>query len=222
MKILLTLFSIIPIVLSLACASDSNSNKLPTAKEINGKFPEVNVPRGNFPEAKQLDANFPKAKQLKVKFPEPKFLDADFPEARLPQIKFPQIKIRESKDLMVITLPADVLFDFDKDEIRPDANQALQEIKETIAANYSNNSMQINGHTDSIAADEYNQDLSERRAMSVLLWLAEEGGISENRMQIVSYGEKFPIAPDTNSDGSDNSEGRQKNRRVEIVILKTK
>jgi len=222
MKILLTLFSIIPIVLSLACASDSNSKKLPTAKEINGKFPEVNMPRGNFPEAKQLDANFPKAKQLKVKFPEPKFLDADFPEARLPQIKFPQIKIRESKDLMVITLPADVLFDFDKDEIRPDANQALQEIKEAIAANYSNNSMQINGHTDSIAADEYNQALSERRAMSVLRWLAEKGGISENRMQIVGYGEKFPIAPDTNSDGSDNSEGRQKNRRVEIVILKTK
>ena len=220
MKILLTLFSLIPIVLSLACASDSNSKKLPTAKEINGKFPEVNMPRGNFPEAKQLDANFPKSKQLKVKFPEPKFLDADFPEAKFPEIKTLSVKVQENKDLTIITLPADILFDFDKADIRPDAEAALEEIKMAIANRYADNPMQINGHTDSVASDEYNQVLSERRSASVKRWLAEEGGVADSLMQTTGYGERHPATPNTNADGSDYPNGRQKNRRVEIVIKK--
>lgn len=228
----LKLILLICFVASFAsCAGESNSNKLPTAKEINaGKFPEANVPRGNFPEPKQLDPKFPEPKQLdpkfpeakrfKVNFPEPKFLDADFPEARLPLIKFSQTTVRQNKDFLVIVLPADVLFDFDKDEIRPDADAALREISQTIAADYAEKPLQVNGHTDSVASDEYNQDLSERRAFAVFKWLSEKGGIAPNRIQIVGFGEKFPVAPNQKTDGADDPDGRQKNRRVEIVIKK--
>ncbi len=76
----------------------------------------------------------------------------------------------------------------------------------------------IADHTDSKGSDAYNQRLSEKRAESVKKWLSENAGISADTIKTVGYGETRPMAPNANSDGSDNPEGRQKNRRVEIVI----
>ena len=67
---------------------------------------------------------------------------------------------------ITIRLPGSVLFDFDSDRIRPDAERTLAEVAEVLKA-YAQRPMRIEGHTDSVASDDYNQKLSERRAQSV-------------------------------------------------------
>jgi len=116
-----------------------------------------------------------------------------------------------------IELSGDVLFDFDKWDIRADAEESLKKVADIIET-YKSTKIVISGHTDSIGQEQYNQTLSEKRAQSVKNWLSENGGINPEIMETVGYGESKPVAPDTNSDGSDNPAGRQINRRVEILI----
>jgi outer membrane protein OmpA-like peptidoglycan-associated protein len=116
-----------------------------------------------------------------------------------------------------IELSGDVLFDFDKWNIRPDAEESLKKVAEVIKA-YKSAKVVISGHTDSIGPEEYNQTLSERRAESVKNWLSENGGINPEIVETVGYGESKPVALNTNTDGSDNPAGRQENRRVEILV----
>lgn len=116
-----------------------------------------------------------------------------------------------------IELSGDVLFDFDKWNIRPDAEESLKKVAEVIKA-YKSAKVVISGHTDSIGPEEYNQTLSERRAESVKNWLFENGGINPEIVETVGYGESKPVALNTNTDGSDNPAGRQENRRVEILV----
>jgi OmpA-OmpF porin, OOP family len=78
--------------------------------------------------------------------------------------------------------------------------------------------IEIGGHTDSKGNDDYNKKLSEARAQSVVDYLISKG-IEASRLSAVGYGEKHPIAPNTNDDGTDNPEGRQKNRRTEFKVL---
>ena len=113
---------------------------------------------------------------------------------------------------ITIRLPGSVLFDFDSDRIRPDAERTLTEVAEVMKA-YSARPMRVEGHTDSIASDEYNQKLSERRAQSVQKWLAANGGV-KGTVTPRGLGESKPVA------GNDTAAGRQLNRRVEIVIEK--
>lgn len=116
-----------------------------------------------------------------------------------------------------IELSGDVLFDFDKWDIRPDAEESLKKVAEIILT-YESTKVVISGHTDSIGKEEYNQTLSEKRAQSVKNWLSENSGINPEIMETVGYGESKPVTPNANPDGSDNPAGRQKNRRVEISI----
>ena len=78
--------------------------------------------------------------------------------------------------------------------------------------------IEIGGHTDSKGADDYNQRLSEARAQSVVDYLVGKG-IDKTRLMARGYGETMPVAPNTHADGSDNPEGREKNRRTEFKIL---
>jgi outer membrane protein OmpA-like peptidoglycan-associated protein len=118
---------------------------------------------------------------------------------------------------IIVDLPADVLFDFDKADIRSEAVTTLEKLARLIKQS-GNGVIQVNGHTDSIGADAYNITLSERRAASVVRWLTTNAGIDAGRLQAKGYGESRPIAQNTNPNGSDNPEGRQKNRRVEVII----
>nr|WP_157994791.1 OmpA family protein [Paracoccus tegillarcae] len=76
-------------------------------------------------------------------------------------------------------------------------------------------------HTDAKGSDDYNMALSDRLAVSVGTWLAARG-IKLDRMTTRPRGESEPVAPNTLSDGDDNPEGRQLNRRVEFTILQPK
>ncbi|MCL2668889.1 MAG: OmpA family protein, partial [Micrococcales bacterium] len=74
----------------------------------------------------------------------------------------------------------------------------------------------VEGHTDSISDDAFNQTLSENRAGAVAAALRGQGVTTQ--LDVVGYGKTRPVAPNTNADGSDNPAGRQLNRRVEVFI----
>jgi outer membrane protein OmpA-like peptidoglycan-associated protein len=131
--------------------------------------------------------------------------------------KIRDIQVKETKSEIRIELAADVLFDFDKAVIRPQAQEALKQAAEVIRQK-AKGAVHIEGHTDSKGSDSYNQKLSERRANAVKTWLADHEGLKNVRFSTLGFGAKKPIAPNFKPDGSDDPEGRQKNRRVEIVI----
>ncbi len=118
-----------------------------------------------------------------------------------------------------IDLSADVLFDFDKADIRKDAAAELAKAA-TIIKGYPGASVRVIGHTDSKGKDVYNQELSERRAQSVVNALTEREGLAGNAFAVSGMGEAQPVAPNEKPDGSDDPDGRQKNRRVEIIVRK--
>ena len=110
-----------------------------------------------------------------------------------------------------------VNFDFDKANLRPDAVAILSEASQ-ILTRYPDLKVEVAGHTDSKGSDEYNQKLSERRATAVYNYLTSNGVAASRLQGPVGYGESRPIAPNTNPDGSDNPEGRAKNRRTELNV----
>lgn len=103
-----------------------------------------------------------------------------------------------------------VEFDFDKSEIRPQYHDKLKEAADFINK-YPNTKFLLAGHTDSKGTDKYNQALSERRAASVKKYLVEKFGIGAQLLHPRGYGESRPIADNATD------EGRQKNRRVEVI-----
>ena len=133
--------------------------------------------------------------------------------------KVQDLQIKETKSEIRIALAADVLFDFDKADIRPDAQSALKQAAD-IVREKAKGVVRVEGHTDSKGSDAYNQKLSERRANSVKDWLVKKEGLKDLKFETKGFGSKKPVAPNTKPDGSDDPEGRQKNRRVEIVIGK--
>jgi outer membrane protein OmpA-like peptidoglycan-associated protein len=118
-----------------------------------------------------------------------------------------------------VTLPADVLFDFDKAIIRGDAVPALQQAAAMIREK-RRGKVVVEGHTDSKGGDAYNMRLSQARAEAVESWLIRNGGFESRDFSTVAFGARRPMAPNTTQDGRDNPDGRQRNRRVELVIAK--
>ena len=126
--------------------------------------------------------------------------------------KLARLNAKVTETEVTIQLPGAILFDFDSAKIRPDAARTLTELSQVINA-YAGRPVRIDGHTDSIASDDYNQKLSEQRARSVTAWLSSNG-VEAGRLQANGVGEAKPVAT------NDTSEGRQLNRRVEVVIAK--
>ncbi|WP_317107535.1 OmpA family protein [Chroococcidiopsis sp. SAG 2025] len=127
------------------------------------------------------------------------------------------LKAQETSTGIRINLPENVLFDFDKSNIRPSAKPTLQKLS-LLLKNYAKAPVTVNGYTDSKGSDAYNQVISQKRAEAVKNYLAQNFNINNSRMTAKGWGEKQPIAPNTKSNGADNPEGRQKNRRVEVII----
>jgi outer membrane protein OmpA-like peptidoglycan-associated protein len=130
------------------------------------------------------------------------------------------LAIKETSTETRIQLPADILFDFDKSDIRPSAAEALKQTAD-ILRQRAKGTVRIEGHTDSKGTPAYNQTLSRQRAASVQKWLVEREGLTSIKFTTKGFAATVPAAPNTKPDGSDDPEGRQKNRRVEIVFGKT-
>jgi outer membrane protein OmpA-like peptidoglycan-associated protein len=104
-----------------------------------------------------------------------------------------------------------IYFDFDKYVILKESFPVLDKVADFLAKK-RNVRIQISGHTDNIGSNEYNDELSDKRAISVVDYLVNKG-IAKNRLQSAGFGSRFPV------DSNDTDEGRQKNRRIEMKII---
>ena len=128
---------------------------------------------------------------------------------RLPRLgAVPAVPSLEANSLL-ITLDSGVLFDVDKYDLRPEAQETLNQLAKLLTE-AGITAFEIDGHTDSNADDAYNQTLSENRANAVKEYLKTQGVTAEITTQ--GYGESRPVAT------NETAEGRQQNRRVEIII----
>jgi outer membrane protein OmpA-like peptidoglycan-associated protein len=125
-----------------------------------------------------------------------------------PPVSMEKALLKEKK----YTFSAGVLFDSGKDELRPEAGPELDSLV-IFLDKYPEIKIGISGHTDDVGSDEYNLDLSERRAKSVQNYL-EIKGIRADRLRSRGFGETRPVADNTTESG------RQANRRVECIVLK--
>lgn len=120
-----------------------------------------------------------------------------------------ELQAKQTDRGLVLTL-GDVLFEFDKADLKPGAEANLNKLV-AFLNQYKDRKVVIEGHTDSTGDDAYNLNLSQRRADAVRMFLAAHG-IGSDRITSVGKGKAFPIT--SNADAA----GRQKNRRVEVII----
>lgn len=118
---------------------------------------------------------------------------------------------------LVINFNADVLFDFDRADLKPEAEPTLQKLA-SVVQQAAKSRVQINGYTDAKGDTQYNLKLSAQRAQAIADWLRTHASGAPGQTQVKGYGEANPVAPNTKPDGSDNPDGRQQNRRVEVII----
>jgi outer membrane protein OmpA-like peptidoglycan-associated protein len=120
------------------------------------------------------------------------------------------LRAKQTERGIVLTM-GDVLFAFDKATLSPEAFRNVDKLV-VFLKKHPNRSVLIEGHTDNVGSDAYNLDLSEKRGEAVKNALVAKG-VGEERVTTKGYGEKYPVASNNTSDG------RQQNRRVEVVIL---
>jgi outer membrane protein OmpA-like peptidoglycan-associated protein len=119
------------------------------------------------------------------------------------------LETRDSARGLIVNM-SDVLFDFAKYTLKPGAREKLAKISGIVLA-HPGLTLQVEGHTDSVGSDEYNQKLSDQRANSVRDYLISQG-VPSNTITARGFGESSPVA------SNDNAAGRQQNRRVEMVV----
>jgi outer membrane protein OmpA-like peptidoglycan-associated protein len=117
---------------------------------------------------------------------------------------------RTAEDELNVVVRNEVLFDFNSAALRSASRSSLQEMAD-VFEKYGDTTIAVEGHTDSVGSEAYNQRLSQRRANSVAGYL-ERLGVDGGRLDTIAYGESDPRA--SNSTAS----GRQQNRRVELKI----
>lgn len=119
----------------------------------------------------------------------------------------------DGKKYELVKLSAEVLFDFNKFNIKPSANKDLAKIAKHLQKKGFSKVI-VEGHTDSKGTDEYNEVLSSNRAQAVANYLVQNYGFEGKRFEAIGKGEKLPVAT------NETDEGRQKNRRVEFKIFR--
>jgi outer membrane protein OmpA-like peptidoglycan-associated protein len=125
------------------------------------------------------------------------------------QAELDQLKATSTPRGMVMTL-GDVLFDTGRAELKPGASRRLDQLAQFLSE-HPDRRVQVDGFTDSVGTDAFNEELSQRRADAVKAALIMRG-IEPSRIGTEGYGKAFPVASNTDSSG------RQLNRRVEVVI----
>ncbi|MBC7927616.1 MAG: OmpA family protein, partial [Bryobacteraceae bacterium] len=119
------------------------------------------------------------------------------------------LETRESARGLIVNL-SDVLFDFGKYTLRPGTREKLAKVSGILLA-HPTLKIEVEGHTDSVGSEEFNQKLSEQRARAVQEYLTGQG-LPSNMITAKGLGKMQPVA------SNDTNDGRQKNRRVELVV----
>jgi outer membrane protein OmpA-like peptidoglycan-associated protein len=123
-------------------------------------------------------------------------------------------KVERVGEGILITFDSGILFDFDSYAIKSSTRENLEELAPTLIK-YEDTDVLVLGHTDSVGSDAYNETLSEKRANAVDNFLVSRG-VASARLDSEGYGETDPVA------SNETEEGRQLNRRVEIVVVANK
>lgn len=121
-------------------------------------------------------------------------------------------------DYNPILLPL-VEFEFDSFTLTSEARHIIDSLVVPVLRTNPTLKIELSAHTDSRGTDEYNEMLSQRRAEAIRFYLIDNKKIYPERLTSKGYGEYVPVAPNENADGTDNPEGRQRNRRCEFRIL---
>jgi outer membrane protein OmpA-like peptidoglycan-associated protein len=136
------------------------------------------------------------------------------PPPPVPAPSPPQGKVVVTEEQIVTLEP--IYFDFDKATIKPVSYPVLDQIVRVMTDRPAIE-VRVEGHSDSKGTDAYNRRLSQQRAEAVVKYLVAKG-VAPTRLDAVGLGKSRPIAPNENPDGSDNPQGRAKNRRTEFHI----
>ncbi|WP_299706525.1 OmpA family protein [uncultured Pontibacter sp.] len=139
-------------------------------------------------------------------------VDYDAPVVTDQNVQDRDVEVRSNPGYTVYTMDDRVLFDVDKATLRAGAEDKLRSIAESINDLSSRGPIRIIGHTDSTASAAYNEKLAEDRANAVKNWLEKNTDIAASRMTIEAAGQSRPRAT------NETEEGRQKNRRVAVVV----
>jgi outer membrane protein OmpA-like peptidoglycan-associated protein len=124
-------------------------------------------------------------------------------------------KLAEGKFLYETVLTDEkVKFGFDTSELSPEAKAALDQFAEQLKSENKGVYIEIQGHTDNVGSDKYNEELGALRAESVRRYLSQQHQVPLHRINVISYGETSPIADNKTR------EGRSQNRRVALVVLR--
>lgn len=124
--------------------------------------------------------------------------------------RIPEADVVRQGDRLYVALPSGILFDVDRDQVKPEARHSLETAADVLIR-YPDTYVTVEGHTDSTGSHEYNQGLSERRAGRVHDVLVQSG-VPRERLSVRGYGETDPVADNATP------EGRQLNRRVQLEI----
>ncbi|MDB5050028.1 MAG: OmpA/MotB domain protein [Fibrobacteres bacterium] len=138
----------------------------------------------------------------------------DDAEKRFSELNSALIQVSKDARGTIISM-SDILFDVGKATLTQDLKTNLAKIAGILTI-YKDANVQVEGHTDNVGGEEYNQKLSEKRASNVMEFLTSPGGIAATRLTSMGYGFSKPLADNATK------EGRQKNRRVDLVIMDKK
>ncbi|MEM8770244.1 MAG: OmpA family protein [Pseudomonadota bacterium] len=120
------------------------------------------------------------------------------------------VQVQRDGDNLILLMPSDITFDVNQSAIKPNFYDTLNSVA-IVLDEFDKTTVTVYGHADSTGPEDYNQQLSQRRALSVSNYLAAQG-VSPGRLQAVGFGESRPIADNATESG------RRLNRRVEVVI----
>jgi outer membrane protein OmpA-like peptidoglycan-associated protein len=141
-------------------------------------------------------------------------IDWNAPETRYDEINGNDVTVRGNEGYSIYGVGEDILFDTDAATLKSSAEASLRQIASSIDKRYNGGEVRVFGFTDAKGSSEHNQQLSAQRAEAVKAWLVQQGKIDAGRISVQPQGEANPQA--TNA----TAEGRQQNRRVEIVARK--
>lgn len=128
-----------------------------------------------------------------------------------------EFEARQNGRSLSMNLSGDLLFDYDKAALKPEAEQALKKVA-VVLSQFPESRVTVEGYTDSRGTESRNHRLSLERAQAVKDWLVRNGNLLESNITTRGFGEENPVAPNTNENGADNPLGRALNRRVSIVV----
>jgi outer membrane protein OmpA-like peptidoglycan-associated protein len=139
--------------------------------------------------------------------------DVDFnaPAAKYDEVTNKDIDVRGNDRYGIYSVNETVLFDEGKSTIRSQAEANLKQIAASIGKRYGSGNVRVYGHTDATGSAGANKELAEQRAEAVRAWLVKNGNVTEGRVSVHPVGESQPVASNATE------QGRQQNRRVEIV-----